>query len=74
MSAHPTPPRLAHHFSTGRTGSDPVVARYVTGGEQIDTMIITDHLYLHGLGEMVFGISVGKDASGKDVVTATRAG
>jgi hypothetical protein len=51
-----------------------VVARYVTGGEQIDTMIITDHLYLYGPGETVFGISVGKDASGKDVVTATRAG
>jgi hypothetical protein len=45
-----------------------------TDGEQIDTMVITDHLYLHGSGGALFDIRVGKDASGKDVVTATPAG
>jgi hypothetical protein len=37
-------------------------------------MVITDHLYLHGPGGALFDIGVGKDASGKDVVTPTPAG
>jgi hypothetical protein len=54
--------------------SDIGVGQITTGGEQIDTMVITDHLYLHGSGGALFDIRVGKDASGKDVVTATPAG
>jgi hypothetical protein len=54
--------------------SDVGVGETITGGEQIDTMIITDHLYLHGPDGTMFEIRVGKDASGKDVVTATPAG
>jgi hypothetical protein len=50
------------------------VGQITTGGEQIDTMVITDHLYLHGPGGALFDINVGKDASGKAVVTATPAG
>ena len=50
------------------------VGESITGGEQIDTMIITDHLYLHGPGGTMFEIGVGKDANGRDVVTATPAG
>ncbi len=44
---------------------------FTSGGEQIDTLVIANHLYLHGPGGTMFEISVGKDASGKDVVTAT---
>jgi len=48
------------------------IAEEITGGEQIDRMLITDHLYLNGPDGTTFEISVGKDANGKDVVTATR--
>jgi hypothetical protein len=48
------------------------IAETITGGEQIDTFFITDHLYLNGPDGTTFEISVGKDANGKDVVTATR--
>lgn len=54
--------------------SDVGVAESQTGGMQIDTLIITDHLYLHGPSGKLVEISVGTDASGKDVVTATPAG
>ena len=52
-------------------GSGP--GEYISGGQQIDWITITDHLYLEKDGTK-FEISVGKDASGKDVVTATRVG
>jgi hypothetical protein len=45
------------------------IAEQITGGEQIDRMFITDHLYLDGT---TFEISVGKNANGEEVVTATR--
>jgi hypothetical protein len=48
------------------------IAEQITGGEQIDRMLITDHLYLNGPDGTTFEISVGKDANGQDVVTATR--
>jgi hypothetical protein len=54
--------------------SDIGVGRFYTGGEQIDTMVITDHLYLNGPGGALFEISVGNDASGKAVVNAAPAG
>lgn len=54
--------------------SDIGVGQIITGGEQIDTMVITDHLYLHGPGGALFEISVGKDGNGKAVVSATPAG
>jgi hypothetical protein len=37
-----------------------------------DTLFVKQHLYLNDPGGTKFEISVGKDASGKDVVTATR--
>ena len=42
---------------------------YITGGEQIDRITVTDHLYLEKDGTK-YEISVGKD----EVVTATRVG
>lgn len=54
--------------------SDVGVGEIITGGEQIDTLVITDHLYLRGPGATMVEISVGKDASGKNVVTATPGG
>ena len=36
-----------------------------------DILFVKQHLYLNGPGGTKFEISVGKDASGKDVVTAT---
>ena len=42
---------------------------YITGGEQIDRITVTDQLYLEKDGTK-YEISVGKD----DVVTATRVG
>jgi hypothetical protein len=39
-----------------------------------DTLFAKQHLYLNDPGGTKFEISVGKDASGKDVVTATRVG
>ncbi len=42
--------------------------------EEFDTVTINNHLYLKGPDGTKFEISVGKDASGKDVVTATRVG
>ena len=54
--------------------SDVGVGEFISGGEQIDTLVIANHLYLHGPGGTMFEISVGKDASGKDVVTATPGG
>ena len=48
-------------------------ARTLTGGEQVDWMNITDHLYLNKNGTK-YEISVGKDASGNDVVTVTPVG
>jgi hypothetical protein len=39
-----------------------------------DTLFVKQHLYLNGPDGAKFEISVGKDASGKDVVTATRVG
>ena len=42
--------------------------------EEFDTVTINNHLYLKGSDGTKFEISVGKDASGKDVVTATRVG
>ena len=54
--------------------SDIGVGQITTGGEQIDTLVITDHLFLHGPGGALFDISVGKDASGKAAVNSTPAG
>jgi len=54
--------------------SDIGVGRFYTGGEQIDTMVITDHLYLNGPGGALFEISIGNGAGGKPVVTAAPAG
>jgi hypothetical protein len=54
--------------------SDVGVGQITSGGEQIDTMVITDHLYLRGPGGALFDVSVGKDASGKAVVNAAPAG
>jgi hypothetical protein len=62
---------VTHGETHGGVGG---VGESITGGEQIDTMIITDHLYLHGPTGSMFEISVGKDANGRDVVTATPAG
>ena len=62
---------VTHGETHGGLGA---VGESITGGEQIDTMIITDHLYLHGPGGTMFEIGVGKDANGRDVVTATPAG
>jgi hypothetical protein len=39
-----------------------------------DTLFVKQHLYLNGPDGVKFEISVVKDASGKDVVTATRVG
>ena len=39
-----------------------------------DTLTVNQHLYLNGPDGTKFEISVGKDASGQDVVTATRIG
>ena len=44
-----------------------------SGGEQVDWMNITDHLYLNKNGTK-YEISVGQDASGNDVVTVTPVG
>jgi hypothetical protein len=54
--------------------SDIHVAESTTGGEAIDTLVVTDHLYLHGPGGTLFELSISKDASGKPMVTATPAG
>jgi hypothetical protein len=54
--------------------SDVGVGQMTTGGESIDTLVITDHLYLRGPGGALFDISVAKDASGKAVVNAAPAG
>ena len=67
-SAAPT--SMTHGETHGGVG----VGESIPGGEQIDTMIITDHLYLHGPSGSTFEISVVKDANGGDVVTATPAG
>jgi hypothetical protein len=61
-------------WSAPAAHSDVGVGESITGGEQIDTLVITNHLYLHGPGGTMFEISVGTDASGKDVVTATPGG
>lgn len=50
------------------------IAEQITGGEQIDTMFITDHLYLNGPDGTTFEISVGKDPNGKDTLTLTPVG
>ena len=39
-----------------------------------DTITVDQHLYLKGPDGTKYEISIGKDASGKDVVIATRAG
>jgi hypothetical protein len=43
------------------------------GGQEVDWMNITDHLYLNKDGTK-YEISVGQDASGNDVVTVTPVG
>jgi hypothetical protein len=43
------------------------------GGKSVDWVNITDHLYLNKNGTK-YEISVGKDASGNDVVTVTPVG
>ncbi len=43
------------------------------GGQEVDWMNITDHLYLNKNGTK-YEISVGQDASGNDVVTVTPVG
>ena len=53
---------------TSCTGCSP--RETITGGEQVDWMNITDHLYLNKNGTK-YEISVGKDASGNHVVTVT---
>ena len=67
---HGGPPQQINVGPTQQKGIQ--IAETITGGEQIDTFFITDHLYLNGPDGMTFEISVGKDANGKDVVTATR--
>ena len=39
-----------------------------------DTLFVKQHLYLNGPDGAKFEISIVKDASGRDVVTATRVG
>jgi hypothetical protein len=39
-----------------------------------DTVTVDEHLYLKGPDGTKFEISIGKDPSGKDIVTATRVG
>jgi hypothetical protein len=65
---------LAICMTWSRPAHSQPVGQIHTGGLQIDTLIVTDHLYLRGPGGTEFEINLGKDASGKDVVTATRAG
>jgi hypothetical protein len=54
--------------------SDVTVAEVIKGGQAIDTLVVTDHLYLHGPGGTLFEISVGKDASGNATLTAKPGG
>jgi hypothetical protein len=67
---HGGPPRQNTVGPTQQNGIQ--IAEQITGGEQIDRMFITDHLYLNGPDGTTFEISVGKNANGEDVVTATR--
>ncbi|HME78634.1 MAG TPA: hypothetical protein VKI00_24190 [Mycobacterium sp.] len=39
-----------------------------------DTLYVKEHLYLNGPGGTKYEVSIGKDASGKDIVTATPVG
>jgi hypothetical protein len=39
-----------------------------------DTLFVKEHLYLNGPGGTKYEISIGRDASGKDIVTATPVG
>jgi hypothetical protein len=50
------------------------IAEEITGGEQIDRMVITEHLYLNGPDGTTFEVSVGKDANGKDTLILTPVG
>jgi hypothetical protein len=49
-------------------------ALYARRRDRVRAGGVVTHLYLNGLGGTKYEVSIGKDASGKDVVTATPVG
>ena len=68
--------RFALGVATGFVLAVSLLAACGDGGNYTaeDTLFVKQHLYLNGPDGAKFEISVGKDASGKDVVTAARVG
>ncbi|WNG91079.1 hypothetical protein [Mycobacterium sp. ITM-2016-00318] len=66
--------RFALGVATGAVLAVSLLAACGGDSTEWDTLTVNQHLYLNGPDGTKFEISVGKDASGQDVVTATRIG
>ena len=66
--------RFAVGVATGFVLAVSLLAACGANYTEEDTLFVKQHLYLNGPDGAKFEISVGKDPSGKDVVTATRVG
>lgn len=66
--------RLGLGVATGFVLAVSVLVACAGNYTEEDALFVKQHLYLNGPDGAKFEISVGKDVSGKDVVTATRVG
>jgi hypothetical protein len=66
--------RFALGVATGFVLAVSLLAACGANYTEEDTVFVKEHLYLNGPGGTKYEISIGKDASGKDSVTAKPAG
>jgi hypothetical protein len=66
--------RFALGVATGFVLAVSLLAACGADSTEWDTLTVNQHLYLKDPDGMKFEINIGKDASGQDVVTATRVG